>query len=91
MANNQTIKTCLRLDSERQLPSANPNNIPRSTTMTYTKGLTPVVTVYGPGNLHHLSYASSISPNAFGMLSTTREEETNFLLGFSFSYNGYAF
>ncbi|KAJ6472338.1 hypothetical protein C8R47DRAFT_1146430 [Mycena vitilis] len=65
--------------------------------MTYTNGIAPIVTVYGPGNLHHLSYASNGGiPNVVGKLPTpaaavTTENKTNFLLGFSYTYTGYAF
>ncbi|KAJ7114933.1 hypothetical protein C8R44DRAFT_676034 [Mycena epipterygia] len=60
--------------------------------MTYTNGLAPIVTVYGPGNLHHLSYASNGGiPNVVGIISTKSEGTTNFLLGFTYTYTGYAF
>ncbi|KAJ7887155.1 hypothetical protein B0H13DRAFT_2326347 [Mycena leptocephala] len=62
--------------------------------MTYTNGLAPIVTVYGPGNLHHLSYASNGAiTNVVGKITTTAaaENRTNFLLGFSYTYTGYAF
>ncbi|KAJ7737065.1 hypothetical protein B0H16DRAFT_1695163 [Mycena metata] len=64
--------------------------------MTYTSGLAPIVTVTGPGNLHHLSYASNGGiPNVVGkiptMATTGAYNTTNFLLGFSYTYTGYAF
>jgi hypothetical protein len=62
--------------------------------MTYTNGIAPIVTVYGPGNLHHLSYASNGAiPNVVGKITTTAaaENRTNFLLGFSYTFTGYAF
>ncbi|KAJ7775468.1 hypothetical protein B0H16DRAFT_1361664 [Mycena metata] len=61
--------------------------------MNYVNGLAPIVTVYGPGNLHHMTYGSSVSANAavVGMISTPNEGTTNFLLGFSYNYPSYAF
>ncbi|KAJ6579234.1 hypothetical protein DFH09DRAFT_913429 [Mycena vulgaris] len=60
--------------------------------MTYTNGIAPIVTVYGPGNLHHLSYASNGGiPNVVGFIPTANEGTTNFLLGFSYTFTGYAF
>ncbi|KAJ7624406.1 hypothetical protein FB45DRAFT_796375 [Roridomyces roridus] len=60
--------------------------------MTYTKGIAPIVTVSGPGNLHHLSYASNAGiENVVGIIPTTNEGITNFLLGFSYTWTGYAF
>jgi hypothetical protein len=65
-------------------------------TMTYTNGIAPIVTVYGPGNLHHLSYASNGGiPNVVGKMpvptTATSENKTNFLLGFSYTFTGYSF
>jgi hypothetical protein len=58
--------------------------------MNYLNGLAPIVTVYGPGNLHHLTYASVVGgTGAVGMVSTTNEGTTNFLLGFSYNYLGF--
>ncbi|KAK6988041.1 hypothetical protein R3P38DRAFT_3445490 [Favolaschia claudopus] len=65
--------------------------------MTYTNGLAPIVTVRGPGNLHHLSYNSvggfgnvvGIMPAPVAADNTTAV--TKFLLGFAYSYTGYAF
>ncbi|KAJ7773958.1 hypothetical protein B0H16DRAFT_1880452 [Mycena metata] len=63
--------------------------------MTYTNGLAPIVTVYGPGNLHHLSYASNGGiPNVVGKITapaTAENQTTNFLLGFSYTFTGYSF
>ncbi|KAJ7176888.1 hypothetical protein C8R46DRAFT_46012 [Mycena filopes] len=63
--------------------------------MTYTNGIAPIVTVYGPGSLHHLSYASNAGiPNVVGKIPTTAKNDTavtNFLLGFSYTWTGYAF
>ncbi|KAF7371347.1 hypothetical protein MSAN_00770800 [Mycena sanguinolenta] len=65
--------------------------------MTYTNGIAPIVTVYGPGNLHHLSYASNGGiPNVVGIMPTpasvtSENNVTNFLLGFSYTYTGYSF
>jgi hypothetical protein len=64
------------------------------TAMTYTNGLAPIVTVYGPGNLHHLSYNSNNAlPNAVGTITTNAvaDNKTHFLLGFSYTFTGYAF
>jgi hypothetical protein len=60
--------------------------------MTYTNGLAPIVTVYGPGNLHHLTYGSTAGLHSgVGMIPTANTGETNFILGFSFDFAGYAF
>ncbi|KAJ7248734.1 hypothetical protein C8J57DRAFT_1240156 [Mycena rebaudengoi] len=60
--------------------------------MIYRQGIAPIVTVCGPGNLHHLTYMpASNGGSAVGMLPTANEGTTNFLLGFSFNYAGYAF
>ncbi|KAJ7476676.1 hypothetical protein FB451DRAFT_1243747 [Mycena latifolia] len=60
--------------------------------MTYTNGIAPIVTVYGPGNLHHLSYASNGRiPNVVGVIPTTSEGTSNLLLGFSYTFTGFAF
>ncbi|KAF8177308.1 hypothetical protein K438DRAFT_1606514 [Mycena galopus ATCC 62051] len=65
--------------------------------MTYTNGIAPIVTVWGPGNLHHLSYASNGGiPNVVGIMPTpptvtSSDNITNFLLGFSYTYTGYSF
>ncbi|KAJ7476679.1 hypothetical protein FB451DRAFT_979743, partial [Mycena latifolia] len=64
----------------------------KSFSMTYTNGIAPIVTVYGPGNLHHLSYASNGGiPNVVGIIPTASEGTSNFLLGFSYTFTGYAF
>ncbi|KAJ7615859.1 hypothetical protein FB45DRAFT_1064069 [Roridomyces roridus] len=58
----------------------------------YVNGLAPIVTVTGPGSLHHLTYESTVGGNGgVGMITTANEGTTNFLLGFSFNYVGYAF
>ncbi|KAK6980672.1 hypothetical protein R3P38DRAFT_2746710 [Favolaschia claudopus] len=68
--------------------------------MTYTNGLAPIVTVRGPGNLHHLSYNSVGGfGNVVGIMpapvaanaSDSNNTITKFLLGFAYSYTGYAF
>jgi hypothetical protein len=60
--------------------------------MTYTNGIAPIVTVYGPGSLHHLAYASNAAlGNVMGAVPTTSTGTTNFALGFSYTYTGYAF
>jgi hypothetical protein len=60
--------------------------------MNYVNGVAPIVTVYGPANILHLSYASNSGlVNYVGMIPTTSEGETNFLLSFSFAFLGYAF
>ncbi|KAJ7864646.1 hypothetical protein B0H13DRAFT_1637615 [Mycena leptocephala] len=60
--------------------------------MVYTHGIAPIVTVCGPGNLHHLTYISETNGGiAVGMMPTTSEGTTNFLLSFSQNYAGYAF
>ncbi|KAJ7436089.1 hypothetical protein B0H11DRAFT_1886485 [Mycena galericulata] len=61
-------------------------------TMSYTNGIAPIVTVYGPGNLHHLTYTSAAGlGNAVGLMPTTSTGTTNFLLGFLFDWRNYAF
>ncbi|KAJ7429318.1 hypothetical protein B0H11DRAFT_2146446 [Mycena galericulata] len=63
-----------------------------TSTMSYTNGIAPIVTVYGPGNLHHLTYTSAAGlGNAVGLMPTTSTGTTNFLLGFSFDWRDYAF
>ncbi|KAJ7983241.1 hypothetical protein DFH06DRAFT_1172747 [Mycena polygramma] len=63
----------------------------------YWNGLAPIVTAYGPGNLHHLAYASDLGaagPNTAGKLpapANTTEDKTHFVVGFSYGYTGYAF
>ncbi|KAF8162260.1 hypothetical protein K438DRAFT_1942110 [Mycena galopus ATCC 62051] len=59
----------------------------------YTQGIAPIVTVYGPGNLHHLTYMmeGACAGTMLGIIPTTNEGTTNFLLGFSQFYGGYAF
>ncbi|KAJ6484255.1 hypothetical protein C8R45DRAFT_829899 [Mycena sanguinolenta] len=62
--------------------------------MSYSDGLAPIVTVHGPGNLHHLSYNSNGGlPNVVGMIPTNAGvgNITNFLLGFSYTYEDFAF
>ncbi|KAJ7501947.1 hypothetical protein B0H11DRAFT_690862 [Mycena galericulata] len=60
--------------------------------MSYTKGIAPIVTVCGPGNLHHLTYSSVEGiENVVGAMPTTNEGTTNFLLGFAYTWRGYAF
>ncbi|KAF8212599.1 hypothetical protein K438DRAFT_1707767 [Mycena galopus ATCC 62051] len=59
--------------------------------MNYVIGA-PIVSVVGPGNIHHISYASNSGlANYVGKVPTTSEGETNFLLSFSFSYLSFAF
>ncbi|KAJ7234066.1 hypothetical protein C8J57DRAFT_1071743 [Mycena rebaudengoi] len=60
--------------------------------MIYRQGIAPIVTGCGPGTLHHLTYMpASNGGSAVGILPTANEGTTNFLLGFSFNYAGYAF
>jgi hypothetical protein len=60
--------------------------------MSYIDGIAPIVTVYGPGSLHHLTYASNAAlPNVVGAVPTTSTGTTNFVLGFSYAYIGLAF
>ncbi|KAJ7612664.1 hypothetical protein FB45DRAFT_803218 [Roridomyces roridus] len=60
--------------------------------MTYSDGVAPIVTTYGPGNLHHLAYGTTQPfDDVMGFLTTTNENTTNFLLSFSFGYPSYAF
>ncbi|KAJ7663390.1 hypothetical protein DFH06DRAFT_1324849 [Mycena polygramma] len=58
--------------------------------MIYTHGIAPIVTVYGIGNLHHLTYISETNGGtAVGAIPTTSDGTTNLLLGFSQNYAGY--
>ncbi|KAJ7124285.1 hypothetical protein C8R44DRAFT_620245 [Mycena epipterygia] len=61
--------------------------------MTYTNGIAPIVTTYGPGSLHHLVYNTNAPDltNVVGSLPTTNTGITNFLLAFSYTFTGYAF
>jgi hypothetical protein len=63
--------------------------------LNYENGIAPIVTAYGPGNLHYLTYGRVVGsiPNHVGMLPapTGAENRTNFLLGFSYLYNDYSF
>ncbi|KAK6980693.1 hypothetical protein R3P38DRAFT_3117674 [Favolaschia claudopus] len=67
------------------------------TRMTYINGIAPIVTVRGPGNLHHLSYNSNGGiVNCVGIMpapvaANENNTVTNFLLGFAYSFTGYAF
>ncbi|KAJ7500901.1 hypothetical protein B0H11DRAFT_769730 [Mycena galericulata] len=62
-------------------------------TNNYWNGIAPILTAYGPGNVHHLSYASPSLSNVVGQLPTptTACNTTNFLLGFVYDYTGYSF
>ncbi|KAJ7642031.1 hypothetical protein FB45DRAFT_901636 [Roridomyces roridus] len=59
----------------------------------YVGGVAPVVTTYGPGNLHHLTYAATATGIAAvqGFVPTTNENASYFLCGFSYYYSGFAF
>ncbi|KAJ7612666.1 hypothetical protein FB45DRAFT_939511 [Roridomyces roridus] len=59
----------------------------------YLNGVAPIVTTFGPGNLHHLAYAPQISSmiNINGVVPTSNQGATNFVLGFSYYYEGFAF
>ncbi|KAJ7615989.1 hypothetical protein FB45DRAFT_841639 [Roridomyces roridus] len=61
--------------------------------MDYCDGLAPIVTTFGPGNLHHLAYSGGISgmQAVTGFLSTSTEGASYFLLGYSYYYAGFAF
>ncbi|KAJ7615991.1 hypothetical protein FB45DRAFT_801621 [Roridomyces roridus] len=59
--------------------------------MDYVGGVAPIVTTFGPGNLHHLAYGSATLGTVTGFVPTTNENASHFLLGFSYSYPGYAF
>ncbi|KAF7326764.1 hypothetical protein MVEN_02595400 [Mycena venus] len=62
--------------------------------MTYTNAMAPILTVYGPGNLHHIAYASNQGiENLVANLPITAgiDNRTDIILGFSYSYNGFAF
>ncbi|KAJ7747122.1 hypothetical protein DFH07DRAFT_962592 [Mycena maculata] len=60
--------------------------------LNFINGVAPIVTVSGPGNLHHLSYASVTGlQNTVGIMPTTNQGTTNFLLGFSYTFTEYAF
>ncbi|KAJ6469829.1 hypothetical protein C8R45DRAFT_1104964 [Mycena sanguinolenta] len=67
----------------------------------FVNGIAPIVTVQGPGNLHHLSYSNDLSlgasGNAVGFVSTPAEAATNaslvtnFVVGFSYYFFDFAF
>ncbi|KAJ7615987.1 hypothetical protein FB45DRAFT_801614 [Roridomyces roridus] len=61
--------------------------------MDYVGGVAPVVTTFGRGNLHHLTYGPLLSNlgSATGFVPTSNEGASHFLLGFSYGYSGYAF
>ncbi|KAK6978092.1 hypothetical protein R3P38DRAFT_2720330 [Favolaschia claudopus] len=65
--------------------------------MPYTNGIAPIVTVRGAGNLHHLSYGSDGGiVNCVGIMpapvaANDTNTVTNFLLGFAYSFEGFAF
>lgn len=60
--------------------------------MTYLSGIAPIVTVSGPGNLHHLSFSSNNGLQSIvGMMPIPATNKTNLLLGFSYTFLGYAF
>ncbi|KAJ6477750.1 hypothetical protein C8R45DRAFT_1076915 [Mycena sanguinolenta] len=60
--------------------------------MSYGNGIAPIVTVCGPGNLHHLTYQSATNGGpAVGMIPVATNGTTSLLLGFSQNYAGYAF
>ncbi|KAJ6477763.1 hypothetical protein C8R45DRAFT_906535 [Mycena sanguinolenta] len=60
--------------------------------MSYGNGVAPIVTVCGPGNLHHLTYQSATNGGtAIGMIPVATNGTTSLLLGFSQNYAGYAF
>ncbi|KAJ7617230.1 hypothetical protein FB45DRAFT_1007810 [Roridomyces roridus] len=63
--------------------------------MTYVGGVAPIVTTYGPGNLHHMAYSVSASVSGLidvmGFIPTSNEGVSHFVLGFSYAYAGYAF
>ncbi|KAJ7606926.1 hypothetical protein FB45DRAFT_1068183 [Roridomyces roridus] len=59
----------------------------------YLNGVAPIITTFGPGNLHHLAYAPQISSmiNINGVVPISNQGATNFVLGFSYYYEGFAF
>ncbi|KAJ7615856.1 hypothetical protein FB45DRAFT_841513 [Roridomyces roridus] len=61
--------------------------------LNFRDGFAPIVTTSGPGNLHYFSYGSGVSADVpvAGMVSTAKEGDTNFILGFSYNYRDYAF
>ncbi|KAJ7643551.1 hypothetical protein FB45DRAFT_861173 [Roridomyces roridus] len=60
--------------------------------MDYIGGVAPIVTTFGPGNLHHLAYGPLASttglPDIAGFVPTSNEGTSHFLLGFSYAYAG---
>ncbi|KAJ7643561.1 hypothetical protein FB45DRAFT_278011 [Roridomyces roridus] len=61
--------------------------------MDYVGGVAPIVTTFGPGNLHHIAYDPNTAGfrSVIGFIPTTNELATNFVLGFSYGFNSYAF
>ncbi|KAJ7616018.1 hypothetical protein FB45DRAFT_841663 [Roridomyces roridus] len=61
--------------------------------MDYVGGVAPLVTTYGPGNLHHLAYSSGtdVLPSVTGFVPTSNEGVSHFLVGFSYHFAGIAF
>ncbi|KAJ6462105.1 hypothetical protein C8R45DRAFT_841728 [Mycena sanguinolenta] len=66
----------------------------------FVNGIAPIVTVQGPGNLHHLAYSSDLNgaiSNIVGFVSTPAEAATNpslvtnFHVGFSYYFFDFAF
>ncbi|KAJ7643572.1 hypothetical protein FB45DRAFT_737353 [Roridomyces roridus] len=59
----------------------------------YLNGVAPIVTTFGPGNLHHLAYAPQLAGmiDINGVVPTSNEGTTNFVLGYSYYYQGFAF
>ncbi|KAJ7615990.1 hypothetical protein FB45DRAFT_935076 [Roridomyces roridus] len=61
--------------------------------MDYVNGVAPIVTTFGPGTLHHLTYGITFSnmQAVTGSLSTSDEGATHWVLGFSYYFSGFAF
>ncbi|KAJ7608223.1 hypothetical protein FB45DRAFT_389511 [Roridomyces roridus] len=59
----------------------------------YVGGVAPIVTTFGPGNLHHLAYAAGLSGliPVTGFVPTSNEGASRFLMGFAYEYTGFAF
>ncbi|KAF7360826.1 hypothetical protein MSAN_01111900 [Mycena sanguinolenta] len=60
--------------------------------LAFINGVAPIVTVSGPGNIHHLSYGSvSGLTSTVGIMPTANEGTTTFVIGFSYTFTNYAF
>ncbi|KAJ7617194.1 hypothetical protein FB45DRAFT_933611 [Roridomyces roridus] len=61
----------------------------------YVGGVAPIVTTFGPGNLHHIAYNAGLSADGLvditSFVPTSNEGVSHFLLAFSYDYADFAF